>query len=179
MLHTITSKVLTGTNPCINKAIHVLLINGFAVLRISILGLSQNLTSSSVTCTKANVISWCQNGVIIRPGSDVFKTSACNLPFCTIIGTGKKNFSKHFLQSFQVKECFYAIIVIKHDSLSGSGFNSSLEAQQMLRHNTYIFIAIVLDETSILVAVHFSMKNIYQSCDLGHAVGWRIFNISQ
>ena len=26
----------------------------------------------------------------------------------------------------------------------------------------YIFIAIALDETSILVAVHFSMKNIYQ-----------------
>ena len=28
-----------------------------------------------------------------------------------------------------------------------------------------------LDETNILVAVHFSMKNIYQSCDLGRAVG--------
>ena len=27
-----------------------------------------------------------------------------------------------------------------------------------------------LDETTILVAVHFSMNNIYQSCDLGRAV---------
>ena len=31
--------------------------------------------------------------------------------------------------------------------------------------NSYFFIAIALDETTILVAVHFSMKNIYQSCD--------------
>ena len=35
----------------------------------------------------------------------------------------------------------------------------------------YIFIAIAIDETSILVAIHFSLKNIYQSCDLGRAVG--------
>ena len=35
----------------------------------------------------------------------------------------------------------------------------------------YIFIAIALTETSILVAFHFSMKNIYQSCDLCHAGG--------
>ena len=35
--------------------------------------------------------------------------------------------------------------------------------------NIYIFIAIALDESSILVAIHFSMKNIYQSCDLGCA----------
>ena len=36
--------------------------------------------------------------------------------------------------------------------------------------NIYIFIANALDETIILVAVHFSMKNIYQSCDLGRVV---------
>ena len=30
--------------------------------------------------------------------------------------------------------------------------------------NIYIFIAIALDETSILVAVQFSMQNIYESC---------------
>ena len=29
----------------------------------------------------------------------------------------KKNFSKHFLQSFRVTKCFYAIIAIKHDFL--------------------------------------------------------------
>ena len=43
----------------------------------------------------------------------------------------------------------------------------------------YIFIAIALNETSILVAVHFSMQNIYQSCDLGHAVGRSNVNVSQ
>ena len=32
------------------------------------------------------------------------------------------------------------------------------------RH-VYNLIGIAFDETSILVAVHFSMKNIYQSCD--------------
>ena len=37
--------------------------------------------------------------------------------------------------------------------------------------NIYIFIAVALGETSILVAFHFSMKNIYQSCDLGRAMG--------
>ena len=45
--------------------------------------------------------------------------------------------------------------------------------------NIYIFIALALDETNILVSVHFSMKNIYQSCDLGRAVGRSNINISQ
>ena len=39
--------------------------------------------------------------------------------------------------------------------------------------NIYITIAIAIDETSILVALHFSMQNINQSCDLGHAVEQR------
>ena len=43
----------------------------------------------------------------------------------------------------------------------------------------YIFIAIALDETSILIALHFSMQNIYLSCDLGHAVGRSNVNVSQ
>ena len=43
----------------------------------------------------------------------------------------------------------------------------------------YIFIAIALDETSILVALPFSMQNIYQSRDLGHAVGQSNVNVSQ
>ena len=45
--------------------------------------------------------------------------------------------------------------------------------------NIYIFIPIALDETRILVVLHFSMQNIYQSCDLGHAVGWSNVNVSQ
>ena len=40
----------------------------------------------------------------------------------------------------------------------------------MLHIIIYIFVAIALDETSILVVVHFSMKNIYQSGDLGAGV---------
>ena len=35
--------------------------------------------------------------------------------------------------------------------------------------NIYIFIAVALDETSILVALHFLMENIYQSVSLGGA----------
>ena len=46
--------------------------------------------------------------------------------------------------------------------------------------NIYIFIAIAFwDETGILVTVHFSMKNIYQSCDLGCDVGRSNVDISQ
>ena len=43
----------------------------------------------------------------------------------------------------------------------------------------YIFIAIALDGTSIIVALYFSMQSIYQSCDLGHAVGRSNVNVSQ
>ena len=77
----------------------MLLIHSFAILRISILGPSQHLTSS-VKCILGNLISLCQNEVIIFPGSSVFKTFAGNVPFHAIIATGKKNFSNHFLQSF-------------------------------------------------------------------------------
>ena len=42
-----------------------------------------------------------------------------------------------------------------------------------------VFIAITWDETSILVVVHFSMKNIYQLCDRGWAVMWSNVGVSQ
>ena len=38
-----------------------------------------------------------------------------------------------------------------------------IESGYLPRQYIYLFIAIALDETSILVAVHFSMKNIYHS----------------
>ena len=41
------------------------------------------------------------------------------------------------------------------------------------------FIAIAWDETSILIAVHFSMKNIYQLCVRGRAVMWNNVGVSQ
>ena len=45
--------------------------------------------------------------------------------------------------------------------------------------NIYIFIAVALDGTSILVVLHFSMQNIYQSCVLRHAVVRSNVNISK
>ena len=45
--------------------------------------------------------------------------------------------------------------------------------------NIYIVIAIALDETSIRVAVYFSMQNIYQSCDLVRAVRRNNVYVSQ
>ena len=41
------------------------------------------------------------------------------------------------------------------------------------------FIAMALDETSILHAFHFSIKNIYQSCVLGRAVGRSDVEVNQ
>ena len=35
------------------------------------------------------------------------------------------------------------------------------------------------DETTILVVIHFSMKNIYQLCDRGRAVMWSNVGVSQ
>ena len=57
--------LLTAMFSCINRAIHVLLIHGFVILRMSIPGQSQKLTTSSVTCTEANVIQWHQDDVIV------------------------------------------------------------------------------------------------------------------
>ena len=42
-----------------------------------------------------------------------------------------------------------------------------------------VFIAFARDETNILVAVHFSMNNIYQLCDWSQAVMWSNVGISQ
>ena len=42
-----------------------------------------------------------------------------------------------------------------------------------------VFIEIAWDETTILVAIHFSMKNIYQLCDQGRAVMWSNVGVSQ
>ena len=44
--------------------------------------------------------------VSLCPGSGVFKTFAGNVIFCAIIGTGKNNLLKQFLQSFPAKKCF-------------------------------------------------------------------------
>ena len=43
----------------------------------------------------------------------------------------------------------------------------------------YIFIAFALDESIILDVPQMPMKNIYQSCDLGRAIGWSNVNAIQ
>ena len=45
--------------------------------------------------------------------------------------------------------------------------------------NIYILIALALDESIILDVPQFPMQNIYQSCDLGRAIGRRNVNASQ
>ena len=45
--------------------------------------------------------------------------------------------------------------------------------------NIYILIALTLDESIILDVLHCPMQNIYQSCDLGRAIGRRNVNASQ
>ena len=78
------------------------------------------------------------------------------------------------------KSCLLAdcqVASLKHCLLPRSAATKQREISSKL--NIYIFIAIALDETGILVAVHFSVKNIYQSCDLGHAVIWSNVDVSQ
>ena len=65
--------------------------------------------------------------------------------------------------------------MVKHQP----GHISIMNTRHEINLNIYIFIAIALDETSILVALHFLMQHIYESCDLGHAVGRRNVNVSQ
>ena len=49
-----------------------------------------------------------------------------------------------------------------------------------IKFNIYTFIVkFALHETSIFVAVHFSMKSIYQSCDLYRAFGRSNVSVSQ
>ena len=79
------------------------------------LGISRavNTRLCGFTCTVENVISRRQDDVSHCPGSGVFKTFASNVPFRAIIGTGKKNFSKHSLQGLRATKCVHAIIAIK------------------------------------------------------------------
>ena len=50
---------------------------------------------------------------------------------------------------------------------------------QALIKNIYILIALTLDESIILDVPQFPMQNIYQSCDLGRAIGRRNVNAIQ
>ena len=107
MSHSINNSVLTSTNPCINKATHVLLMHGFAVLQISIPGSSQKLTSSSVLCTLAMTLVFALEAAFSKRS----QITCFSVPLYV---HEKKNFLKQFLQSFRAKRMFYAIIAIKH-----------------------------------------------------------------
>ena len=99
--------------------------------------------------------------VSLCPGSGIFKTFAGNVLFCAIIGTGKKNFLKQFLRSFQAKKnvlcnnsnqkCFSDTLTsagplgrCRNPRLSDSGFHTSLGAQQMLMHRKSCLIPIFI-----------------------------------
>ena len=55
MSDSINGHVLMGTNPCINKATHVLLMQGILTLHMHILGPGQKFMSSTVTCIEVNI----------------------------------------------------------------------------------------------------------------------------
>ena len=65
MSHAVNSNVLSNLNPCTNKALHVLLMHGCETA-YKIRGPSQNLTSSHIKCTVANVILCHHDNVLKR-----------------------------------------------------------------------------------------------------------------
>ena len=71
----------------------MLLMHGFTVLQSSIPG---TVIKTDVIISKVHS----SDDVSLHPGRGTFKMSAGNMLFHAIIGTGKKNFLKQFLQSF-------------------------------------------------------------------------------
>ena len=59
------------------------------------------------------------------------------------------------------------------------GFYGELKKTYLSIINIYILIALALDESIILDVPQFPMQNIYQSCDLGRAIGRRNVKASQ
>ena len=62
--------------------------------------------------------------------------------------------------------------------------NSDFNVYSLLTNVCHIrywqtFVNSAFHKLYILVALHFSMQNIYQSCDQGHAVGRSDINVSQ
>ena len=55
----LTAMFFTIKTPCINQALHVLLMHGFCILHIRILGHHKKLAPSTVTCIEMNGILWC------------------------------------------------------------------------------------------------------------------------
>ena len=100
---------------------------------------------------------------------------------CSITGVGER--LHKVLEQFGSKLWFprqqKASIDLQHVPINCAPFCIVLEYFYIFANlNIYIFIAITLDETSIPVAVHFSMKNIYQSYDVGCAMGWSNIAVS-
>ena len=66
-----------------------------------------------------------------------------------------------------------------HETRDNTASFPFLNWRPPLRLNIYILIALALDESIILDVPQFPMQNIYQSCDLGRAIGRRNVNASQ
>ena len=155
MSHAVNIHVLTRTNLCINRAIHVLLIHGFAVLHINIAGPSQNLTS--LICTVANVISWHQTEGIICLAAAFSKPLQVMCHYRYMKKEPAEGFSpqfsndKMFLCNNSDQTWFYDTFTSSgplrrcwSPHLSGSGFNISLGAEGMLMHRKSCLIPIYL-----------------------------------
>ena len=138
MSHAINSHVLTSTNPCINMPIHV--VN----TRLCVF-----MYKHSGAITKSDVI--ISN---LHSRKHNFVTSKWSYQ---CIGTGKKDFTKHFLQCFWVTKflCNNNDQTWFFDAFtSGSDFNISLGAQQMLIQRKSCLIPILMIITMDKIVLH-------------------------
>ena len=71
------------------------------------------------------------------------------------------------------------IYIIDAFGLAILKYSFLIKTSEYLILNIYILIALALDETIILDVPQFPMQNIYQSCDLGRAIGRRKVNAIQ
>ena len=94
---------------------------------------------------------------------------------CAYKAEPNSNRSQHFISNGQEKGRNKNNTEIKHDLHDTDLYRQLLP----IITNIFIFIAIALDKNCILVAVYFSMQNIYQSCDLGRALGRSNVVVSQ
>ena len=115
MSYAINSHVLTEQNPCIYKAINVLLIHGYKTLRVRFFsGPSQNLMSSHKMRTVARVILLRHCDVCVCPESGVIKTLPSNASIGAILHTMENELFETISTLILVRTLPYAIITIKH-----------------------------------------------------------------
>ena len=72
-----------------------------------------------------------------------------------------------------------ALALVQKGRRGIGGSSTQSKGQYNRSSNIYILIALALDESIILDVPQFPMQNIYQSCDLGRAIGRRNVNANQ